>query len=128
MPIPRFVASVNRTATNRVMAQVVPHFGSGGVIVHAGRTSGTEYRTPVLAFGFRGGFVVALTYGRDSDWVKNVVAAGGCRIERGGEMATLDRPRLVDEDEVLPVLPGSFRLALSLLNVHDFLVMDRTAA
>ena len=128
MPIPRFVATMNRLATNRVMAHVVPHLGSGGVVVHTGRVSGEEYRTPVQVFAYRGGFVVALTYGRDSDWVKNVLAAGGCRLEHSGASVALVSPRFADEDEVLPVLPGAIRLALSLLNVHHFLAMDRAAA
>ena len=27
------------------------------------------------------GFLIALTYGRESEWVKNVVASGTCQLE-----------------------------------------------
>ena len=42
-----------------------------------------------------GGYVIALTYGPDADWVKNVLAAGGCELEvncRGNQ--PLVRPML----------------------------------
>ena len=29
------------------------------------------------------GFLIALTYGRECEWVKNVVAAGECQLETG---------------------------------------------
>lgn len=47
-----------------------------GVVVHQGRRSGKEYQTPVNVFAAPDGYVLALTYGADTDWVKNVLAAG----------------------------------------------------
>jgi len=125
MPIPRLVATANKHVTNRLATPVVRRLRSGAVVVHTGRVSGSEYRTPVLAFRHRGGFVIPLTYGIESDWVKNVQTAGGCRLEYESELLTLDRAHLVDEDEVQPGLPAYVRLALSLLNVHHFLLLDR---
>ena len=72
MPLPRSVARFNRHATNRVLgplAHFLPHFG---VVIHRGRRSGREYRTPVNVFRRRGELLVALTYGPESDWVRNV--------------------------------------------------------
>jgi deazaflavin-dependent oxidoreductase (nitroreductase family) len=59
------------------------------VVIHRGRTAGLLYRTPVTAFPYRDGFLIALTYGRDVDWVKNVIAEGGCRLIHRGRAVDL---------------------------------------
>jgi len=33
-----------------------------------------------------GGFLIALTYGWESEWVRNLVAAGGCQLETPGAL------------------------------------------
>ena len=38
------------------------------------------------------GFLIALTYGRDSEWVKNVLEAGGCELETRGVKHQLFAP------------------------------------
>jgi hypothetical protein len=78
MAFGRRMAAVNRRITNRVTGPLAPRLPGFGVIVHAGRTSGRMYRTPVNVFRVPGGYLVALTYGTNSEWVRNVVAAGGC--------------------------------------------------
>ncbi len=65
----------------RTFAGLVPGFA---IVVHRGRRTDREYRTLVIAFLSPGGFVIALTYGPDRDWVRNVLAAGGCTIEWQG--------------------------------------------
>ena len=64
-----------------------------GVIVHHGRRSGLRYQTPVNVFSAGNGYVIALTYGPETDWVKNVLAAGGCELRtRGRPSAGLTTP------------------------------------
>src|SRR5690349_9785296 len=46
------------------------------IVQHVGRKSGRTYETPVRATTSDDGFVITLPYGTDSDWVKNVMAAG----------------------------------------------------
>ena len=46
-----------------------------GVIVHRGRRSGRRHQTPVSVVSSGNGYVIALTYGPETDWVKNVAAA-----------------------------------------------------
>jgi deazaflavin-dependent oxidoreductase (nitroreductase family) len=66
------------------------------VVEHHGRRSGRRYRTPVLAFRVEDGYVVALFYGADRDWVRNVLAARSCTLERGGRRVELTAPRMLD--------------------------------
>jgi deazaflavin-dependent oxidoreductase (nitroreductase family) len=120
MPLPRSVAHFNRRITNRVLGPLaywLPHFG---IVVHRGRKSGREYRTPVNVFRRPGGFVVALTYGPDSDWVHNVLAAGGATLITRGRPVRLTNPRLV-HDETRRAVPRVLRLVGRLGRVSYFL-------
>ncbi len=77
MPIPEQVAHWNKAGLNRVARHIAPWLPGLGLIVHRGRRSGREYRTPVEVFQARDGFIVALTYGVDTDWLRNIQPAGG---------------------------------------------------
>ncbi len=43
------------------------------------------------------GFLIALTHGLDSEWVKNVLAAGGCELETHGVRYVLSAPTIVHD-------------------------------
>jgi deazaflavin-dependent oxidoreductase (nitroreductase family) len=64
------------------------------VIRHTGRTSGRAYETPVVAVATDDGFVIALPYGPNTDWLKNVLASGAATIVDEGGTYQVDRPRL----------------------------------
>jgi deazaflavin-dependent oxidoreductase (nitroreductase family) len=119
----RRMARFNRLVTNRVTGPLAPWLPGFGVIVHVGRKSGREYRTPVNVFRNQGQYVVALTYGRDADWVRNVQAAGGCDLVTRGRRHRLTAPQLV-HDESRQRVPRPVRAALRLQDVADFLVFD----
>ena len=84
MAIPRTVGRWNKVGLNRVTRRIAPWLPGFGVVVHRGRRSGRIYRTPVNVFPTGHGYRFALTYGADTDWVKNVLAAGGCQLEPPG--------------------------------------------
>jgi deazaflavin-dependent oxidoreductase (nitroreductase family) len=122
MPAPRWLARFNRRVTNRVGGIVAPRAPGFGVIHHRGRRSGREFTTPVNVFRAADGYVVALTYGVESDWVKNVLTAGGCELETRGRRVRLTQPRLV-HDERRGAMPPAVRPILGLLRVSDFLYL-----
>ena len=64
--------------TNRITSLFAGWFPGFGILTHVGRKSGKIYRTPVNVFQASNGFIIALTYSSQSEWVKNVLAAGGC--------------------------------------------------
>src|SRR5438309_10525759 len=72
------LARFNLAVTNRITGQFAGWLPGFGIITHVGRKSGKVYSTPVNVFRAPNGFEVAVTYGRESEWVKNVLAAGGC--------------------------------------------------
>ena len=73
----RWVAAFNLAVTNRITSRFAARLGGFGILTHVGRKSGKVYRTPVNVFRAPEGFLIALTYGRESEWVKNVLAVRG---------------------------------------------------
>jgi hypothetical protein len=78
----------------------------------------------VNVFPRAGGYVIVLTYGPQADWVRNVLASGGCEFETRGRTWHLTRPRLFRDERRLAV-PVPLRLIGGLGDVSDFLVLTR---
>ncbi|HYZ55412.1 MAG TPA: nitroreductase family deazaflavin-dependent oxidoreductase [Streptosporangiaceae bacterium] len=123
MPLPKTLARLNRAGLNRVMRLIAPWMPGLGVVVHRGRRSGRIYRTPVNVFARPDGYVFALTYGTDADWVRNVQAAGACELETRGHHVRLVSPRLI-HDESRDGIRIPERYVLGLLHVTDFLSLE----
>lgn len=124
MTLPRGLARFNRVATNRVAFALITRVPGWAVVVHRGRRSGRTYRTPVAAFRRPGGYVFALTYGPQAEWVQNVLAAGGAVLERGDRRTRLFRPR-VFRDPARSLMPPWVRIFLRLLRADEFLLLDQ---
>jgi len=69
-----------------------------GVLHHRGRKSGREYQTPVKLFRHGDDYVITLPYGAGTDWVKNVVAAGGGDSRSAGGWCTWSSQRMFKDD------------------------------
>jgi deazaflavin-dependent oxidoreductase (nitroreductase family) len=124
MPMPDGMRLVNKVALNKVTRRLAPWLPGLGVVIHHGRSSGKVYRTPVNVFPRPGDrYVLALTYGADTDWVKNVIAAGGCELLTRGRHIELTEPRLF-HDETRREIRVVERKILGLLHVHDFLELQ----
>ena len=123
MPAPRWIARMNRHVTNRILGPLAPYIPGFGIIVHIGRKSGREYRTPVNLFRHNRGYVIALTYGPATEWVRNILASGHCTVETGGHTLQLTRPRLI-RDERRPFVPAHIGFVLGLMRVNDFLELS----
>jgi deazaflavin-dependent oxidoreductase (nitroreductase family) len=92
-------------------------------IEHAGCRSGHKHRTPVNVFRAGAGYVIALTYGVESDWVQNVLAAGAATSSRAGADNRLTAAAIVP-DESRRLVPPSVRPVLRLVRVGDFLRLE----
>ncbi|GAA1637085.1 nitroreductase family deazaflavin-dependent oxidoreductase [Georgenia ruanii] len=125
-PIPLWVGRVNKRALNRVMRFVAPYLPGFALLVHRGRRSGREYAVPVNIFRDGAGYRIALTYGPSTDWVRNVRAAGGCRVRTRGRLVELTNPRLV-HDPGRSWAPPVVRQILGLAQAPDSLVLDADA-
>ena len=123
MPIPKSIARFNRHVTNPVSRRVAGWAPGFCILTHVGRHSGRRYDTPLNVFEAAGGFVFALTYGPDTDWVKNVIAAGGCTIRHKRRDFTLTNPQFITTEEGMASMPAPERVVLRLIDVTEFLRM-----
>ena len=120
MPIPKSVARFNRFVTNP-LARLVAGWAPGFAIIrHRGRTSGKAYSTPVNIFKIGNGFVIALTYGSNVDWLKNVLAAGGCTIRYRNREVDLVEPVSISTAEGMEMMPAPVQAILRATKVTEF--------
>lgn len=127
VPIPRRVGQWNKAGLNRITRHIAPWMPGFGVVVHRGRRSGRLYQTPVNVFATEDGYVLALTYGPDTDWVKNVLAAGGCELRTRGWAIRLTSPRLFHDEARRGIRPLE-RQILRVIGVADFLSLKTAPA
>jgi deazaflavin-dependent oxidoreductase (nitroreductase family) len=121
MPLPKGLARFNLRVTNRVLGPLAERLPGFGIVIHIGRRSGAVRRTPVNVFRRGERYAIALTYGADSQWVRNVLAAGEFDMEIRGRRVHLTAPRLV-HDETRRLVPAPVRVPLRAAGVSDFLV------
>lgn len=126
MPFPKAITGFNRRVVNPVSRRFAGRVPPFAIVVHKGRTSGKEYRTPIMAFRSAGGFAIALTYGPATDWARNLVAAGGGSLVYRRQTVPVAEPRFVKKAEVRGLLPGPVRFVLGLAGVDDFMLVRRT--
>jgi len=125
MHLPDFMRRVNRVFTNPLLGTVAPFVPPLAVIHHVGRKSGKAYRTPVVAFATQQGFVIPMTYGRDVDWGRNIIAARGCELVQFGRRTKLRNPRIVGRDAAYKHLPAGIRSALWAADLPGFVLLER---
>jgi deazaflavin-dependent oxidoreductase (nitroreductase family) len=124
MAIRRWLARVNRRAANHLTAPFARYVPGFGVIIHRGRKTDRVYQTPVMVFAAPDGYTVALIYGAESQWVRNVIAAGGCDLKTRGRLEHLAAD-MVFHDESRALIPWLPRRFIALLRVADFLSLTR---
>jgi deazaflavin-dependent oxidoreductase (nitroreductase family) len=127
MPLPRRLAKFNRVATNRVLGPLARYLPGFAIVSHVGRRSGRTYRTPVNLFRHGDGYVIALTYGAESQWVRNVLAAGGADVETRGRHLDLTAPEVV-RGPARSLVPKPVRVPLRLADVDEFMLLKRADA
>lgn len=109
-----------RDVVNPVTRRFAGHLPGFGILAHVGRRSGREFRTPLNVFSVDGAWVIALTYGSEVDWVRNVLDAGGARLRTRGRDIRLVDPE-VYRDPGRRSMPLPVRLVLTLVGAEEFL-------
>ena len=116
----RQLAAFHRAVTNRIARPFAARLPGFGMVTNVGRRSGKLYRTPVNVFRMPDGFRIALTYGRDSGWLRNVLASGSCRLETRGVWYQLRAP-VIFHDPSRRRFPLIVRIVLGLIDANDLL-------
>jgi hypothetical protein len=102
---PGFVTRVTRSAARIGIPFTRPLAGRRwfrfwGVVHHVGRTSGRRYAVPVVVRPTHDGFVVPLPWGGETQWARNVLAAGGAVIRWDGRDIEVTDPVVLPVTEV----------------------------
>ncbi|MFL5686068.1 MAG: nitroreductase/quinone reductase family protein [Chloroflexota bacterium] len=95
---PRFgTAWVNRVVDPWLVRQGLIDKSEGeiGLIEHVGRKSGIVRVSPVHPVQTANGFRIVVPLGLESQWARNVLTAGRCRLQLGEVVYELDEPMLV---------------------------------
>ena len=119
----RWLAKINIAFTNRITSLFAGWLPGFGILTHVGRKSGKVYRTPVNVFRMSNGFVIALTYSSRSEWVKNVLAAGGCELKTRGKKYQLFSPRVV-RDPTRRRFPFPVRIVLGIVGADEYMELS----
>jgi deazaflavin-dependent oxidoreductase (nitroreductase family) len=120
------LARFNRRVPNKVIGTIAGRrLSPVAYMLHQGRRSGRQYRTPVMPLPLSDGFLVSLPYGQQRDWVRNVLAAGRGTLLRGGRRFELADPRLLDAAGAAPLLPAALRPLLRVVPGIRFMRLSR---
>src|SRR5437016_14568905 len=119
----RWLAKINIAFTNRITSLFAGWLPGFGILTHVGRKSGKVYRTPINVFRISNRFIIALTYSSNSEWVKNVLAAGGCEVKTRGKQYRLFAPTVV-HDSTRRRFPIPVRLVLRLVGAEEYMELS----
>jgi len=100
----------NKRVTNRLLRWFTSFsHGPFAIIHHVGRRSGKPYETVIWVWQMREGFVIALTYGPEVDWYRNMRAAGGGTVFWHKRLYVVGKPVPIDSQKALQAFPAFFR-------------------
>jgi deazaflavin-dependent oxidoreductase (nitroreductase family) len=119
----RWLATINIAFTNRITSLFAGSAPGFGILTHVGRKSGKVYRTPINVFRASNGFIIALTYSSQSEWVKNVLAAGGCELKTRGKKYQLSAPNVV-RDPTRRRFPIPVRVVLGIVGANEYMELS----
>ena len=126
-PVLNTVRRLGRATKGLVLSSAGTAGNSVSVVHHVGRTTGQAYETPIGAVPTDDGFVIALPYGPNTDWLKNVLASGKATIVHDGASHAVDRPEVVAIADVTQMFSPNDQRAHRWFGVEDCLRVRRVA-
>jgi deazaflavin-dependent oxidoreductase (nitroreductase family) len=120
-------ARFNRKVLNPLVRPISGWVPAWSIIEHAGRRSGVTYRTPVSAFRTDDGVAVLLAYGTDTDWVRNVQAAGGGRVKLSGKTFRVTDPRIVPTADASQTVKPPWGPIMKATGIQSTLLLTRAS-
>ncbi len=94
------------------------------VVHHVGRTSSRLYALPVAIGGTDTHLYIPVPFGAGTQWVRNVMAAGGCTVTWRGRDIVASEPVLVDVSEA-SVAFNAFERRIMDAGLSTFLRLQR---
>jgi len=128
MRLPEQLAEFNRVGTNRLMKPLARWVPNLAVVLHVGRRTGRTFDVPVLLFSAGDSYVIPLPYGKDRDWVRNVVSAGQFSLTHLGHEVRIVHPKVVTDPKEVPGLGTAVESVVGWLHLEGLLVGHRDAS
>jgi deazaflavin-dependent oxidoreductase (nitroreductase family) len=98
---------------------------------HIGRRTGRSYLTSVGARVSGDVVLIPLTFGNQSDWARNVFAAGQCSMRVNGYTIRAEHPRFLAAADAAPLMHALFnpveRLVFKVLGIKQFMRLEPSA-
>jgi deazaflavin-dependent oxidoreductase (nitroreductase family) len=98
--------------------------GPFSILQHTGRKTGRLYQTPVITTTIGETIIIALTYGEKVDWLRNILAQGGCNIFFGNKWWHASHPAVIGADSAYSMLPESRSTLFRRFRFKKFLLMQ----
>jgi deazaflavin-dependent oxidoreductase (nitroreductase family) len=97
------------------------------IIEHRGRRTGRTHSTPVAARRIDGGFVIALAFGAEVDWYRNLLASAGGTLRWRGTPYRVGAPHPIAAGEALPAFNVMQRLGLRAAGIDGYVIVADAA-
>ena len=94
--------------------------GPFALLRHVGRRSGKQYENPIWVWRMNDGFMIVLTYGRNTDWLRNLQAADRGSLRWHKREYEFTRPEFIDARTASQALPAFIRFGLRLRGEHEY--------
>ncbi len=121
------IRTFNKYVTNRITRGFASFsHGPFALIRHIGRRSGKQYETPIMVEPMGDNFVIALTYGPEVDWYRNLLATGHGTLLWHRKAYTIKQPEAMAKETALQAFPPFFRLVLGRLGTQHFVRLTTT--
>jgi deazaflavin-dependent oxidoreductase (nitroreductase family) len=127
--LPDRIRTFNKYVTNRLLRGFVNlSIGPFAIIRHVGRRSGKPYETVLWVWRLGKNFVIALTYGPDVDWYRNMLAAGGGTVVWHKRVYVVGKPEPIDAKTAMLAFPAFFRPIFRRAGMKDFVWMRSSSS
>ena len=113
---PKAAKQFNKLAVRLAGRRFIPLWA---VLHHRGRKSGKDYAVPLAVIPTDTTFVIALPWGRRTDWVRNVQWAGRCTVRWKGVDYECSDPTFIGKDVALAAAHGLTRRALARMDIPE---------
>ena len=94
--------------------------GPFALLRHVGRRSGKRYETPIMVWRMKDGFMIVLTYGPNTDWLRNLQAADQGTLRWHKREYVFKRPEFIDAKTARQALPPFIKFVLGLRGAHEY--------
>jgi deazaflavin-dependent oxidoreductase (nitroreductase family) len=96
------------------------------VVRHRGRRTGRAYAVPVAIRVSPESFTIPLPWGDETQWLRNVLAAGGCTIRWRGADHLATSPQVMGTEDAAGAFHPLQRAVLRAAGIRAFVRLDRT--